>query len=71
MITKCIVNGGVTMGIESYETSNEVTVYIDDPESLCMDNGYNGNYASIELSIDNVKELHAHLTKLLEVKGAL
>ena len=65
MSTERITNGEVTMEIESYPNSNIVTISIDDPTNLCMDNDYNGDHAGIELNLDDVRKLHAHLTKLL------
>lgn len=71
MTTKYIVNDGVTMEIESYESSSTVTIYIDNPKNLCTDNAYNGDHAGMDFTLDNVKELHAYLTQILQSKGAL
>ena len=65
MTTERLTDDEVTMEIESYPNSNIVTIYIDDPTNLCMDNDYNGDHAAIELNLDNVRKLHAHLTKIL------
>ena len=71
MTTNRIVKHSATMEIEHYDDSNTVTIYVDNPENLCMDNAYNGDHAMIELSIDDVKELHAYLTHILQEKGIL
>lgn len=44
-----IVNENVSLEIEAYE-NGEVNISIADPENLCADNGYGGNYACIDLS---------------------
>lgn len=46
-------------------------VRIDDEGNLCTDNGYNGDHASIDLTLEQVKELHKYLTGILEQAGEL
>ena len=71
MTTNRIVKHSATMEIEHYDDSDIVSIYVDNPDNLCTDNAYNGDHAIIDLSIGEVKELHAYLTAILEVRGAL
>ena len=68
---RIIVKHSATMEIEHYDDSDIVTIYVDNPDNLCMDNAYNGDHATIDLSIEDAKELHAYLTEILKVRGAL
>lgn len=45
-------------------------VSIEDPENRCTDNNYNGDYALIDLTIEQVKELHDYLTDILKQVSA-
>lgn len=42
-----------------------------DADNFCTDNGYNGDHASMDLTLEQVKELHKYLTSVLEQVGEL
>lgn len=60
-----IKNDGVILEIDSPKASNTITICIDNPNNQCVDNNYNGDYACMTLTLDNVRELHTHLTNIL------
>ena len=60
-----IKNDGVTLEIDSPKAPNTIAISIDNPNNQCVDNNYNGDYACMTLTLDNVRELHSHLTNIL------
>lgn len=42
-----------------------VNISIDDPNTLCMRNDYNGDFAQINLNPYCVRQLHAALTEIV------
>ena len=56
---------GASLEVEYYDNSHSITIYVSDPNNLCMDNNYNGDFAGINFNADQVRELHTHLTQIL------
>lgn len=46
-------------------------VSVENPENRTTDNNYNGDYALIDLTLEQVKELHNYLTDVLKQAGEL
>ena len=66
MTTECITSyNGATLEVEYCSNSHGITIYVENPNNLCMDNNYNGDFASVRLDAEQVRELHAHLTRIL------
>lgn len=66
MKTERITNSdGSALEVEYYDNSYSITINVDDPTNLRMDNNYNGDFASVRLDAEQVRELHAHLTRIL------
>lgn len=66
MTTERIINWrGATLEVEHYYNSRIITINVDDPTNLRMDNNYNGDSASVDFNAEQVRELHACLTQIL------
>lgn len=71
MTTKHITRDGVTLKVRYPVTAkSRIFISIDDPNNRCVDNNYNGDYATIDLTIADVRKLHAHLTQILDLQDA-
>lgn len=46
--------------------NGKFNVYISCPENLCCDNGYNGDFASINLSYDKMKTIYDFIKPYIE-----
>ena len=55
--------------IEVYSRSKGIYLSVDDPENKCDHNNYEGDYAAIELTYDQVKALSEFLNLVINEAG--
>lgn len=59
------------MSLDCYFNGNPYVEINIDVFNLCIDNNYNGDHASIDLTLEQVKELHSYLTDVLNQTNEL
>lgn len=59
------------MSLDCYFNGNPRMEVSIDTENFCTNNNYNGDHASIDLTLEQVKELHNYLTDVLKQAGEL
>lgn len=59
------------MALDYYFNDNPHMEVSIDVNNFCIDNNYDGDHASIDLTLAQVKELHNYLTEVLIQAGEL
>ena len=57
---------GTCLTVQHFSSGYPCVVIAIDTDNLCVDNNYNGDHAYIDMTIEQVKELHDYLAVILE-----
>lgn len=72
MAHKSLNTGDTCMALNCHFGGNPyMEISIDDEGNLCSYNNFMGDHAIIDLTLEQVKELHGYLTDVLKQAGEL